>query len=57
MFERATDLEQETETSPTVTVALPVLDEEQHLEAALDSIADQTYPFIMEVLLEGVSSS
>ena len=29
---------------PTVTVALPVLDEERHLEAALASIAAQTYP-------------
>jgi glycosyltransferase involved in cell wall biosynthesis len=35
----------------TVTVALPVLDEERHLGAALASIASQTYPFIMEVLV------
>jgi succinoglycan biosynthesis protein ExoA len=28
-----------------------VLDEEDYLEAALDSIADQSYPFIMEVLV------
>jgi succinoglycan biosynthesis protein ExoA len=37
--------------APTVTVALPVLDEESHLQAALASIAAQTYPFIMEVLV------
>ena len=36
---------------PTVTVALPVLDEEQHLRAALASIAAQTYPDIIEVLV------
>ena len=36
---------------PTVTVALPVLDEERHLEAALASIAAQTYPAIVEVLV------
>ena len=29
---------------PTVTVALPVLDEERHLRATLASIAAQTYP-------------
>jgi succinoglycan biosynthesis protein ExoA len=39
------------ELAPTVTVALPVLDEERHLEAALASVAAQTYPFIMEVLV------
>jgi glycosyltransferase involved in cell wall biosynthesis len=36
---------------PTVTVAVPVLDEEQHLRAALASIAAQTYPEIIEVLV------
>jgi glycosyltransferase involved in cell wall biosynthesis len=36
---------------PTVTVALPVLDEERHLLAALASIAAQTYPAIVEVLV------
>jgi succinoglycan biosynthesis protein ExoA len=41
----------ETELSPTVTVAVPVLDEAGNLEAALASIAAQTYPFIMEVLV------
>ena len=51
MYERAIDFVAVTETSPTVTVALPVLDEAVHLEAALDSIADQSYPFIMEVLV------
>lgn len=43
-LDRTTDL-------PTVTVAIPVLDEEQHLQATLDSIVAQTYPFIMEVLV------
>jgi succinoglycan biosynthesis protein ExoA len=36
---------------PTVTVALPVLDEEPHLRAALASIAAQSYPDIVEVLV------
>lgn len=42
---------------PTVTVALPVLDEERHLEAALASIAAQTYPDIVEVLVADGGSS
>jgi succinoglycan biosynthesis protein ExoA len=41
----------DTELRPTVTVAIPVLDEAAHLEATLDSIRAQTYPFIMEVLV------
>jgi succinoglycan biosynthesis protein ExoA len=41
----------EAELRPTVTVAVPVLDEEQHIRATLASIAAQTYPFIMEVLV------
>jgi len=39
------------ELAPTVTVAMAVLDEERHLRATLASIAAQTYPFIMEVLV------
>ena len=57
MYEPAVDFARETEQSPTVTVALPVLDEGAHLEAALDSIAAQTYPFIMEVLVVDGGSS
>jgi glycosyltransferase involved in cell wall biosynthesis len=57
MYERTIAIERETESTPTVTVALPVLDEEEHLEAALDSIADQSYPFIMEVLVVDGGSS
>ena len=57
MYKRAIDFATETDTSPTVTVALPVLDEQDHLEAALDSIADQSYPFIMEVLVVDGGSS
>jgi glycosyltransferase involved in cell wall biosynthesis len=36
---------------PTVSVVLPVLDEERHLAAVLGSIGDQTYPAIVEVLV------
>lgn len=36
---------------PTVTVAIPVLDEAEHLAATLDSIRAQTYPFVMEVIV------
>jgi glycosyltransferase involved in cell wall biosynthesis len=39
------------EPAPTVTVAVPVLDEERHLRATLASIAAQTYPFVVEVLV------
>lgn len=35
----------------TVTVAVPVLNEEHHLRACLDSIVAQTYPGIIEVLV------
>ena len=36
---------------PTVTVAVPVLNEAAHIQACLESIADQTYPAIAEVLV------
>lgn len=36
---------------PTVTVAIPVLNEEAHIGACLDAIADQTYTGIVEVLV------
>lgn len=36
---------------PTVTVAVPVLNEESHLDACLDAIAAQTYDRIIEVLV------
>lgn len=38
-------------TGPTVTVAVPVLDEEKHIGACLDAIAAQTYGHIVEVLV------
>jgi len=41
----------ELDLQPTVTVAIPVLDEAEHLEATLDSIRAQTYPYIMEVIV------
>jgi glycosyltransferase involved in cell wall biosynthesis len=41
----------ELDLQPTVTVAIPVLDEAEHLETTLDSIRAQTYPFIMEVIV------
>jgi len=37
--------------NPTVTIALPVLNEEVHLDRTLDSIEAQTYPRIVEVLV------
>jgi glycosyltransferase involved in cell wall biosynthesis len=37
--------------STTVTIAVPVLNEEHHIEACLDAIAEQTYPNIVEVLV------
>jgi succinoglycan biosynthesis protein ExoA len=41
----------------SVTVAIPVLDEERHLDACLDSIEVQTYPKIAQVLvIDGGSS-
>jgi succinoglycan biosynthesis protein ExoA len=39
------------EYAPTVTVAVPVLDEESHLRATLASISAQTYPYVIEVLV------
>lgn len=36
---------------PTVTVAIPVLNEEAYIDACLDSVAAQTYPGIVEVLV------
>ncbi len=37
--------------STTVTIAIPVRNEEQHLAATLRSVAAQTYPHIVEVLV------
>lgn len=36
---------------PTVTVAVPVLNESAHIEACLTSIVAQTYPAIVEILV------
>ena len=36
---------------PTVTVVIPTFNEEQHLRATLDSVAAQTYPAIVEILV------
>jgi len=36
---------------PSVTVALPVLNEERHIDAALDAIQRQTYGGIIEILV------
>ena len=36
---------------PTVTVAVPTLDEEAHIAACLDSVAAQTYTHVVEVLV------
>ncbi len=36
---------------PTVTIAIPVLNEADHIEACLDAVADQTYGGIVEVLV------
>ena len=36
---------------PAVTIAIPVLNEERHIEACLDAIAQQTYEQIREVLV------
>lgn len=35
----------------TVTVAIPVLNEEAHLDACLDAVAAQTWPHVVEVLV------
>jgi glycosyltransferase involved in cell wall biosynthesis len=40
-----------TSSCPTVTVAVPVLNEARHIEACLRSIAAQTYPDIVEILV------
>jgi succinoglycan biosynthesis protein ExoA len=42
---------------PTVTIAIPVLNEEAHLGACLDSVEAQTYPNIIEVLVVDGGSS
>jgi succinoglycan biosynthesis protein ExoA len=36
---------------PTVTVGMPTLNEERHIESCLDAIAAQSYPGIIEVLI------
>ena len=36
---------------PSVTVAVPVLEEEAHIEACLTSISAQTYPAVAEILV------
>lgn len=36
---------------PSVTVAVPVLNEERHLAACLEAVVNQTYPNIIEVLV------
>lgn len=38
-------------TDPTVTVAIPVLNEEIHIERCLDAVAAQTYPGVVEILV------
>jgi glycosyltransferase involved in cell wall biosynthesis len=38
-------------TRPTVTVAIPVLNEEAHIDACLDAVASQTHGEIIEVLV------
>jgi glycosyltransferase involved in cell wall biosynthesis len=47
----STNFDAESVLAPTVTVAVPVLDEEQHLRATLASVAAQTYRNIVEVLV------
>ena len=37
--------------SPAVTVIMPVLNEESHLEASVQSILDQAYPGELEIIL------
>lgn len=36
---------------PTVTVAVPVLNEERHIAACLEAVAAQSYPAVVEVLV------
>lgn len=38
-------------TGPSVTVAIPVVDEEAHIEQCLEAVASQTYPHVEEVLV------
>lgn len=47
----------EREAPPTVTVAVPVLDEQVHLAACLEAIAAQTYRDVVEVLVVDGGSS
>jgi glycosyltransferase involved in cell wall biosynthesis len=42
---------------PTVTVAIPVMNEERHIEACLDAIAAQSYDAVVEVLVVDGGSS
>jgi glycosyltransferase involved in cell wall biosynthesis len=44
-------------TQPTVTIAIPTYNEEEHIEACLDAIARQTYPKIVEALVVDGGSS
>ena len=39
------------EVKPTVTIAIPALDEQRHLGRALASIDEQTYGSIVEVIV------
>ncbi|MFN2504215.1 MAG: glycosyltransferase family 2 protein [Acidimicrobiales bacterium] len=44
-------------TGSTVTIAIPVLNEEAYIEACLDAVASQTYPAVVDVLvIDGGSS-
>lgn len=40
-----------TTSGPTVTVAIPTLNEERHIEPCLEAVAAQTYPGIIEILV------
>jgi GT2 family glycosyltransferase len=51
MYERTTAVATTARRAPTVTVAVPVFNEERHLRATLASIAAQTYPFIIDVFV------
>ncbi len=42
---------------PSVTVAIPVLNEERHIDACLDAVAAQTYGQVLEVLVVDGGSS
>ncbi|MCA1657042.1 MAG: glycosyltransferase family 2 protein [Actinobacteria bacterium] len=44
-------------TGPSVTVAIPVLNEAEHIDACLDAVAAQTYGNIVEVLVVDGGSS